>query len=370
MSSATPLNSSKNVMLITNKLAACPSGGRELLCKLNYDVLKNIYCDRLVLFELSRSPIQGLRSLIHALRGQIDGVSDCVVSKAVQAIQDGNVDQVFVDGSNLGGLVKVIKLRLPYVQVVTFFHNVESKFFLGSFRHSKSLHSLGVLIVNFLAERKSVRYSDKLICLSERDSGVLLRLFGRGATYVSPMALEDKLPRTNPLVDRLPREKFALFVGGLFYANRDGITWFVKKVVPHMQIKLCIVGKGFEDLQTSLALTGKVEVIGSVDSLANWYRDAHFVIAPIFDGSGMKTKVAEALMFGKKVIGTPEAFSGYEDVSFSAGWECVTADEFVAAIECAKDIDFQAFDPKMRALYEKKYSFSAAKARIEFIMHE
>ena len=38
---------------------------------------------------------------------------------------------------------------------------------------------------------------------------------------------------------------------------------------------------------------------------------AALVIAPIFDGSGMKTKVAEALMHGKHVVGTPEAFSGY-----------------------------------------------------------
>jgi polysaccharide biosynthesis protein PslH len=106
-----------------------------------------------------------------------------------------------------------------------------------------------VLIANYLAERKAVRYSDKIICLSDRDSRLLQKLYGRAATHVSPMALQDKLPAGHDLSPNPPDEKFALFVGGVFYANRAGISWFVKHVVPHIQIKTCIVGRGFEDLK-------------------------------------------------------------------------------------------------------------------------
>ena len=166
------------------------------------------------------------------------------------------------------------------------------------------------------------------------------------------------------------REKFVLFVGGGFYANRAGITWFVKHVVPHISIKTYIVGRGLEDLKDVLDLDGKVEVVGAVDSLSHWYRDAHFVIAPIFDGSGMKTKVAEALMYGKKVIGTPEAFSGYEDVVKRAGWQCVTVDEFVAAIDCAQDLPLASFDTELHALYQEKYSFLAARERLALILSD
>ena len=77
----------------------------------------------------------------------------------------------------------------------------------------------------------------------------------------------------------------------------------------------------------------------------------------------MKTKVAEALMHGKKVVGTPEAFSGYEDVAASAGWVCRSADDFVAAIAQACETIEEPFDPAMRALYEAHYSFSAARSR-------
>lgn len=356
------------VMLLTNKLHTSPSGGRELLCKLNHDALKEIYGDRLVLFELPRQRLQGIKSILNAFRGHIDGLDEETISKAQLTIQSNDVAKVFVDGSNLGAFAKRLKQRLPQVEISTFFHNVESRFFLGSLRQRKTFHALAVFLVNYLAERNSVRHSDKIICLSERDSRLLQKVYGRPATHVSPMALEDKLPAGFEQGAKPPKEKFALFVGGVFYANRAGIAWFVEYVVPRIGIKTRIVGRGFEDLRQELERDGKVEVIGAVDHLADWYRDAHFVIAPIFDGSGMKTKVAEALMYGKKIVGTPEAFSGYEDVAAQAGWLCATADDFVAAISSAQREVALWFDPSLRRLYEEKYSLPAARARFAEIL--
>jgi len=357
-----------SIMLITNRLESSPSGGREMLCKLNHDVLKEIYGDRLTVLELSKNPIRGLKSVVNAFRGYIDGINAETIDFALREIGAKNIEKIFVDGSNFGGIIKVIKMRFPKVQVYTFFHNVEVRFFLGSLRQNKTIHALAVAMANYLAERKSVRYSDKIICLSERDSRMLLKLYGRAATHVSPIALQDKLPLATSQTAFKPDQKFALFVGGVFYANRSCITWFVKYVVPSIQIKICIVGRGFEELKYELEREGKVEVVGAVDSLAKWYLDADFVIAPIFDGSGMKTKVAEALMFGKKIVGTPEAFSGYEDVASRAGWVCATADDFVAAIRCAQDGIVKSFDPELRALYEEKYSYPAARSRLAEIL--
>ena len=361
-----------SIMLITNNMACSPSGGREMLCKLNHDLLAEIYGARLSVIELSRSPVRGIGSVVNAFNGHIDGVGVEAIDKIYKTILLSKVRKLFVDGSNFGEIVKLVKTRFPNMQVYTFFHNVEARFFWGSFTKSKTVRALAVALANYLAERKSVKYSDKIICLSKRDSQLLYKIYGRAATYVSPMALQDKLPldashTVGQPINQQP-QKFALFVGGTFYANRAGIAWFVEHVVPRIHIKICIVGRGFEALRQELERDGKVEVVGAVDHLADWYRDAHFVIAPIFDGSGMKTKVAEALMYGKKIIGTPEAFSGYEGVAERAGWVCSTADEFVAAIGCAKDLALASFDPELRALYEYKYSYPAARARLLGIM--
>ena len=149
------------------------------------------------------------------------------------------------------------------------------------------------------------------------------------ATDLYPMSLEDKLPVDYISLPYNVTEKFALFVGGTFYANQAGIFWFVENVVPYISMKTYIVGRGFEKFKSELEINENVVVVGEVDTLAQWYHDAYFVVAPIFDGSGMKTKVAEALMYGKKIIGTPEAFSGYEDIVKQAGNVCDSADEFV-----------------------------------------
>jgi glycosyltransferase involved in cell wall biosynthesis len=356
------------VMLLTKQLEISPKGGRELLCKLNHDALKEIYGERLVLFELPRRPLQGIRSVLSAFKGNIDGLDESTIAAALQIIQRDNVGKVFVDGSNLGGFVNAVKARLPQVEISTFFHNIEARFFWGSLRERKSLHAIAVLIVNYLAERKSVRHSDKIICLSERDSRLLRKVYGRSATHVSAMALQDKMQADFAPCATRPPEKFALFVGGVFYANRAGIAWFVEHVAPLIKIKICIVGRGFEKLKSELERDGKVEVVGAVDSLSEWYANAQFVIAPIFDGSGMKTKVAEALMHGKKVVGTPEAFSGYEDIANRAGWICITANDFVSAISSAQLAVTPSFDCELRAIYKEKYSFDAARSRLAQIL--
>lgn len=355
-------------MLVTNRLESSPSGGRELLCKLNYDALKDIYGDRLTVLQLARSPIRGVKRAARAFMGFIDGVEAETVDLALREIAARNVERIFVDGSNFGELIRVVKARFPKAKVHAFFHNVEAQFFWGSFRHNWTIHALAVAAANYLAERKAVRYSDEIICLSARDSRLLQSLYGRSATHVAAMAMRDTLPAAANRTAGRARQKFALFVGGVFYANRAGIAWFVDQVAPRIDIKICIVGRGFEAFRDELQRDGKVEVVGAVDDLAEWYAASHFVIAPIFDGSGMKTKVAEAMMFGKKIIGTPEAFSGYEEVVDRAGWACSTADEFVGAIRRAGDLPLKPFDPELRALYEAKYSYPAARARLEAIV--
>ncbi len=359
-----------NILLLTNKIDKSPTGGRELLCKLNHDILKESYEDHCIVFELPKQPISGTKGIFDAFRGCIDGLSSETMAEAIQIIQTKKIDKIFVDGSNLGAFVKIVKKRFPHIKVYTFFHNVEARFFLGSLKQTKSLRALAVLMVNYLAERKSVKYSDKVICINKRDSLLLKKVYGREATDLYPMSLEDKLPLDYESLAHNIKEKFALFVGGTFYANRVGIFWFVKHVAPHISMKTYIVGRGFEKFKNELEVNDNIVVVGEVESLAQWYHDAYFVIAPIFDGSGMKTKVAEALMYGKKIIGAPEAFSGYEEVVEQAGQVCYSIDEFVSAIESSDEMVKSSFDAELRKIYEDNYSFEAAKLRLESIIGE
>ena len=352
------------LILITKKLYERPRGGREMLSKLNHDALASIFGERLIVYELPSFRGSIFQQVIKALNSHIDGLSVSVIEEIIDLIICQNASHVFVDGSNLGSLIYALKKsRLSRLKTICFFHNVEVRFFWGSLVRSKTLRSLAVLIVNFFAERNAVLHSDHIISLSSRDSQLLKKIYGKSATHISPISLEDKCRNLSPN-SPLNVEQYALFVGSDFYANRHGICWFVQNVVPHINIKVCIVGNGMEDLRSQLEIPGRVEVVGSVDDLGIWYVNSFFTIAPIFDGSGMKTKVAESLMFGKKVVGTPEAFTGYEQFTDRIGWCCKTPADFVSAINIACNSIGSGMDPELRALYLDQFSLPAATFRL------
>ena len=356
------------ILLITNKLEEKANGGRQMLSKLNFNILKIIYGENLILYELSNLKPNSIISKINAVNGHIDGINKIVISELVSLIKHKNITKVFVDGSNLGVVVKYIKIKLPKVLIAVFFHNVESKFFLDAFRKNISLQSLAVLIANFFAEKKSVKYSDKMICLNSRDSFMISKVYGRKTVDISEMSLVDTFPINYPKMIKKNNDDYVLFVGGDFYANREGILWFIKNVAHNINIKTVVVGRGFEKFKDQFKHESNIKIIGSVDDLSEWYINAKFIIAPIFDGSGMKTKVAEALMFGKRIIGTPEAFAGYEEFIKQAGKVCITADEFIEAIklECLKDS--KPFYQELRNIYLENFSFNASALRLKNIL--
>jgi polysaccharide biosynthesis protein PslH len=359
------------LLLVTKRIHERPSGGREMLCKLNRDCLRDIYGDDLSVLELESSRMSSPRAICCAVRGYLDGVSAGVIDAAVEQIRNRNIGCVFIDGSNLGEIAAGLRRRRVVVKIATFFHNVESCFFLGSLKASRTPRSLAVLAANYLAEQKAVRHSDVLIAMTEQDSALLGKVYGRSATHISAIALDEKgcsREADDRSGVRVAKDSYLLFVGGAFYANRQGVAWFAQNVAPRIDTKTFVVGKGLETLKPGLEKATNVEVVGGVQDLAPWYLGAHCVIAPIFHGSGMKTKVAEAMMFGKKVIGTPAAFCGYEDVAGRAGWICATADEFVNIIQLLEKIALPRFDPEARALFEANYSYAAARLRLARIL--
>jgi hypothetical protein len=343
-----------------------------MLSALHHDCLRDLLGERLLVEELDSVPANGARAAGERLLGFIDGVTPKVAARVVERARREGVTHLYLDGSNLGRLARAVRKALPDIRVISFFHNVEARFFLGAFRETGRARALGVLVANYLAERMATRHSHRVVTLSERDSRGLERLYGRGATDLLPMAMEDKLMRDEALPQAARRAAgagpYLLFVGGSFYANEAGIRWFVEHLAAGAGLKTCVVGRGLESLRPQLEREGSVEVIGGVERLQDWYLEAAAVIAPIFDGSGMKTKVAEALMYGKRIIGTPEAFSGYENVAGAAGWVCTTKEDFAAALRQVREAPPPRFDPALRALYEQHYSRDAAHRRLAEIL--
>jgi glycosyltransferase involved in cell wall biosynthesis len=357
------------ILFITVNRNSKKHGGRELLSNLMLKTLHHLFHGKVEIFELNSFISTSIFiKFIKSLFGYINGVNEKSISDVLTIVKNNKLEYIFIDGSNLGIVAAAIKREYSNARVITFYHNVESRFFWGSFLEHKTPRSFAVYIANSIAERSAAKYSDINICLSERDRLLLSKIYGAENTAVCSLAMEDRYQIGDFGCLPLVKMKYALFVGSDFYANISGITWFIKNVVPRIDIKIIVVGQGMDKLREEYQIPNRVEIIGAVDGLNEWYRNAHFIIAPIFGGSGMKTKVAEALMHGKKVVGTSEAFCGYELVVNQAGWVCNTADEFAAVINSCSNYIKYPFDPSVRKLYEEHYSVNAAIFQLKQIL--
>lgn len=359
-----------NILRVSFDVQNGVNTGRELLTDINGQALRSIFGRTLFDFFLSETQKpRGVRKLFNALQGWLNGLDHNSVEACLDVIEGQEIQIVYVEGSNYGRLVRAIKLACPSCRIITFFHNVETRFFWGAFRTRPSLRALGVLIGNFVAEAFAVRYSDRIICLNERDSVLLGRIFRRSATDIHPLCIADRRKHTHKSAICYS-SPMSLFVGGAFYANLDGIRWFGKNVAGRLPCKTYVVGKDFELYTDQLGKFSNLQIVGSVGDLQPWYEQASLIVAPIFDGSGMKTKIAEALMFGRPVIGTSEAFVGYEAIAERVGIICNDAESFVAAFEQIVS-GLRSFDPdELRTLYLENYSLAAKERYFRYTFGE
>ena len=336
-------------------------GGRELLDNLIHENLKNIFQKNFSYYSFKKKN-NFFNNILLSVLGYLDGSSPYDKKKILKLIDNNKINFVFISGSNYGKITEIIKLNFPKIKIIIFHHNVEVKFFLDSFKIKKNIKSLLVLIANFISEKKSVKNSDYRICLTRKDSKFLKLIYGKGANSIIPLALKDGLLFKKTYNDKINNNNSILFVGGNYYGNMNGIRWFIENVLPKIKLKLIVIGNNIDDLHNYKVKNLKIK--SNVKNLYYWYKKAKFIISPVFFGSGMKTKLAESLMYGKKIIGTSNSFIGYEKDICRIGLVSNTINQFVKNIKKLDNQKILTLDKSLRKIYLKKYSPLALKKNL------
>ncbi len=330
------------------------------------DILKELFS---VVDTMSFTADGGRLGLLrNTLKGYLNGMDADFARAVATRLDKRRYDLVFLASSNFGKLAKAIKGRHPETRICTLFNNIELNFIKSQLSVSTKPQLLLTLAATYCSERNIARHSDRTIVLSEREARELKRLYGRQADAIIPITLKDEFDEsckpTSPPAAKNGMQT-GLFVGSSFYANVHAVEWFAKNVAPQLKdTKIIVVGKGFERerrLQTDV-----MRIVGTVDSVAEYYKEADFVIAPIFKGAGMKVKTAEAMMYGKTIIGTPEAFEGYSEVG-KYGVICRSAEDFASAINGRA---FHAgFNAAARGCFLRHYSYESVKGQIAELLN-
>jgi len=379
------INSGQGVYGMENKKILCVnrsssdsiSGGAVVYTKRNLDSLLKIYgTENVIVYKLVfetnlheskwKKVYKWAKSI---LLGFCAGLTEQKRDSILRIIEKEKVDTVFLDTSLWGRLNKKIKKIFLNVKVISFFQNIEFQYVFCELKTTKRLFRLDILLCTFLNERWTYKYSDKIIVLNSRDANLIKKIYGRKKSFIIPISMNDTYSFTKS-EKKIQTQTFTiLFVGSLFYANVQGITWFVKEIMPvYQNVCLEIVGKNMQELKVQIERQN-VKIYNSVPNLKEYYQRANLVVMPIFTGGGMKLKTAEALMYGKTIIGTPEAFCGY-DYHPEIGKICVNKMEFCDAIDYYIKHKPKIFNSVSRNLYLSKYSFDATLEKFRYLLLE
>lgn len=146
-----------------------------------------------------------------------------------------------------------------------------------------------------------------------------------------------------------PREGAAapVFVGGLDYKpNLDALAYYQREVFPALKAAAAApVLHHIGNAPTSLRRFFSDQVVrfeGYVADLAARLRNAAFFVAPIVSGTGIKTKVLEAMAAGVPVITTPQGVSGLQVEHRRHCFVCERPAEFPLAVRALADGGFAA----------------------------
>lgn len=330
--------------------------GGNVVRKNNLNILKSI--DGLKVDTYFIKNDKSKRKLLsNFLRFSFNGGTAKIINEIENVIRNGNYSHIFFDGSLFGKLVKRIKLRFQDIKIIVFFHNIEYLYYLDRVKAEGIQNTLALPSI-FYNEHLSAKFSDDIIVLNERDKINLFSKYKIEATCIIPISLNDDFDQRVKLESS---EYDYLFIGSNFYANSHGISWFIQKVLPSLPGKLLVIGRGMEVLSKKFKNSNKLKILGEVENLQEYYNLQNVIVSPIFYGSGMKTKTIEALMHGKTIVGTEEAFVGVKKNNLSNNFVCNTKKDFIKILSDERVMNMaRNTNMESRGIYLDSFSISSS----------
>lgn len=346
-------------LFVSNRL--CDSfTGASVVSKLNFDYLKSFFGEANVIsYCLQSERKKFLEKAIKVLfTRRLDGMSISAENEIVSLIDKNGVEAVFIDGSLHGFLAQKIKKEKPNIKIFVFYHDI-------CYDWVRSLAACSVIsqyriITHAVSvnEKLSAYYADANIFLSNKDKLRFDDLYQRKKSIVLSVAINDDV--ANFFAEN---RGFVLFVGANYKPNIDGIKWYIENISNYCELDLHVVGKNLKEFEDYFE-EKNVKLISdaSREELKAQYLSSSYVVSPIFSGGGMKVKIAEAMMYGKVILGTPQSFVGYETTKDTH--IAKNKKEFICLtkkLNSYKEKDKLCYSKPNRDVFEKFHSISANK---------
>ncbi len=177
-------------------------------------------------------------------------------------------------------------------------------------------------------ERWAIQRADRIIAISDADRKRFTDLYPGCAAVTVPPGLEldfyFNYPKTTPIPTRM------VFVAALnWHVNIDAALWMSNEVFPKILAEfpdatLDLVGKSPASSVMALDEKPGISVYPNVPDVLSYLARASVVVVPLRYGSGVQTKVIEAMAIGRPVVTTSV---GAEGLKVTTGHELLVADD-------------------------------------------
>lgn len=238
----------------------------------------------------------------------------------IRRISD-NYDVIYFDFSQ----VFMYSLFIKHPCKIMMCHDVISQKY--SRRRCSSIYNWFVIF----SEKLLLSTAKYCFTFSNKDSMFLQKKLGINSSPVS-FYIADEIKNIDVL-DLELSDNFIMYGAWNRPENYDGLLWFLREVMPHISIKITIIGGGMpENIRTILG-TLNVKYLGFVENPYIHISESRGLIAPLFQGAGVKVKVIESLALGTPVVGTEVAFEGIPNlISRNAMIRCESSEDFIRSL--------------------------------------
>ena len=302
------------------------------------------------------------------MQGNVPMISNNIIYKICNIISDRSITLVFSEESDLGNLYKKIKQSFTDVKIICFFHDIIADLYAQRLKSVPfwKLHYILELKRGIQQEKVTTQWVDECWTFHEKDANRLINYYNRESEVMIPVAsFVPSQENIDVNVISSDCEKLILFVCSSYYVNIDGFKWFYNNVLPylHNNYKILLVGNG-TDIFNDLNSEYNIEIVGKVESMEKYYRNADIVIAPVFDGGGMKIKTLEAISYGKCIISTSESLNGYwecvpDNIRGSLIYNCNTSDEWISACNKLINSETNKFNSDIYKMFVEYFSYDS-----------
>jgi glycosyltransferase involved in cell wall biosynthesis len=260
--------------------------------------------------------IDALKALIKKKSYNISRFYDKNLSKQlIELIKNENINLVHIDGLYAMCYAKDIKAQTR-AKIILRSHNIEHHLWEQKANHEKNI--LRKVYLKILAnqlkqfELKSFKEADGIISISSNDSMFIQKLGFKTKLITVPIGITKKEFKENSSTK-------IYHIGAMdWQPNIEGLNWFLTEVWPLVINKiptaeLHLAGK---NIQKEKYLNYKnVTVHGEVKNAIEFAEDKGIMIIPVHQASGIRVKLAEAMMLGKAIVSTSIGASGIENLS-------------------------------------------------------